>query len=128
MDITLKIAAIALCASVLAVLIRKTEPAIAMCVAIGGAAAILYLAVTPFRQVLETVCDIAEEGGVSQPAIKMVMKTMCISIVTKISSDVCREAGLTSSSTAIELAGTVSALYVTLPVMKTLLSMIKGLL
>lgn len=128
MEIVFKIAAVSICAAVFAAIVKKTEPAIALSLTICAAGIILYAALTPVKEVLDVLSEMSYEAGVSIPALNMVLKTLGISIVTKISSDICKESGLGAAASAVELAGSVTALYVTLPVLKTMLSMIKGLL
>jgi stage III sporulation protein AD len=70
---------------------------------------------------------VADAAQISPVVLAIVFKAVGISIVTKLSSDVCRDAGQSSVASGIELAGAFAALYIALPLFKTVMDMIKSL-
>ena len=61
-------------------------------------------------------------------AVKIVMKTVAVSITAKITSDACKDAGQSALSSAIELLGAVTGVYLALPLFKTVLEAMEILL
>ena len=79
-------------------------------------------------QVASTILDFArvlQHAAALSPALLMpVFQTVGVSILTKLSADVCRDAGQGAIAGAVELAGAVIAIYIALPLMQTVFEMI----
>lgn len=52
---------------------------------------------------------------------------MAVAIVTKLASELCREASQSAAASAVELAGTLCAFSVALPLIMSMLKMIGGM-
>ena len=53
-----------------------------------------------------------------------VLKCVGIGVVTRLSADICRDAGQSAASSAVELCGAACALVTAMPLIRTLLQMI----
>ena len=60
--------------------------------------------------------------------IRPVLKCLAIAIITKITSELCRDASQNTASAAIELLGTVCALSVAMPLIVSMLKTVGGLI
>jgi stage III sporulation protein AD len=127
MTVLIKIAAIAVTGAVLGLVIKKNSPEMAIMLTISLAVLALYLAFDTIKSVTDFISSLANAAKISPAVLTVVLKTVGISIVTKLSADVCRDAGQASAATGIELAGSFAALYIALPLFKTVMDMI-GLL
>ncbi len=87
----------------------------------------LYLAFDTIKSVTEFITSMAAAAQISPVVLTVVFKAVGISIVTKLSSDVCRDAGQSSVASGIELTGAFAALYIALPLFKTVMDMIRTL-
>lgn len=127
MTILLKIAAVAVAGTVLGLVIKKNSPEMALMLTISLALAALYLAYDTIRAVADFVRSLAELTRIEPEVLTVVFKTVGISVVTKLSADVCRDAGQASVAAGVELTGAVTALYISLPLFKTVITMIASL-
>jgi len=71
---------------------------------------------------------LGDTAGLSPTLLAPVLKTVGIGILTRLASDICKDAGQSAIASTVELAGTVAALYIALPLMQTVFQMIGGLL
>jgi stage III sporulation protein AD len=126
MAILIKIAAVAVVGSVLGLVIKKNSPEMALMLTISLALVALYLAFDTIKSVTDFIASLADAAQISPAVLTVVLKAVGISVVTKLSSDVCRDAGQTSVASGIELAGAFAALYIALPLFKTVMDMIKS--
>lgn len=124
MDIFIKAAAISAVGAILALLIKKENPETALLLTIAAGCIILYFAFDIITNIIDFAENLADTTGLSSAVISIVVKTTGIAILTKLSSDVCRDAGQQSLASAVELTGSAAALYIALPLMKTVFSMI----
>lgn len=127
MNVLIKIAAVAVAGTVIGLVIKKNSPEMALMLTISLAVVALYLAFDTIKSVTDFVTALADTAKISPAVLTIVFKTIGISIVTKLSADVCRDAGQASVASGIELAGAFAALYIALPLFKTVMSMIGSL-
>ena len=127
MAILVKIAAVAVAGTVLSLVIKKNSPEMALMLTISLALIALYLAIDTIKGVTDFITSLASAAQISPGVLTVVFKTIGISIITKLSADVCRDAGQSSVASGIELAGSFAALYIALPLFKTVMDMIETL-
>lgn len=124
MDIVIRVAIAGIVGSVLSLMLQKGAPEIGLVLAIAASLLILLIGV----QVASTILDFArvlQHAAALSPALLMpVFQTVGVSILTKLSADVCRDAGQGAIAGAVELAGAVIAIYIALPLMQTVFEMI----
>ncbi|NLA87280.1 MAG: hypothetical protein GX847_08380 [Clostridiales bacterium] len=127
MGILIKVAAVAVAGTVLGLVIKKNSPEMALMLTISLALIALYLAIDTITSVADFIKSLADAAKISPAVLTIVFKTIGISIITKLSADICRDAGQSSAASGIELTGAFSALYISLPLFKTVMSMIESL-
>lgn len=127
MTILIKVAAVAVAGTVLSLVIKKNSPEMALMLTISLALIALYLAFDTIKEVTQFIASLADMAQISPAVLTVVIKAVGISVVSKLSSDVCRDAGQTSVASGVELVGVFAALYISLPLFKTVLNMIGSL-
>ena len=128
MDTVMKAAGVGVLAVILASVLKKESPAIALLVCVGAACAVLPAVLRELGLVVETVNAMAEAAGVSSAVMAAIWKTAAISAVTRFASAVCADGGQASAATAVELCGCAAAVCAALPLMETVLEMVGVLL
>ncbi|MCL2343104.1 MAG: stage III sporulation AC/AD family protein [Firmicutes bacterium] len=124
MELLIKAAVIGFAGTVLALLLKKNSPELALLLTLTVGFLVLGLALDLFSSFREVVDQAAQMTGLSSAILLPVLKCVGIGIVAKLSSDLCRDGGQSSIATSVELAGSFCALYVALPLIKTVLQMI----
>ena len=123
-----KIAAVALVAAVCAVTIRKHTPEIAMLLALTAGVLILVSCISVMSDVLTVLREIGGKGGLSQTLIQPVVKVIGISLITRLTAEICRDAKEGGLASAVEIAGAFFALFTVLPLILSLLTLLAELL
>lgn len=124
----MKVAAAAIVAAVCAVVVRKQAPEIGLVLAVGAAALILLYCSGALSAAAMMMDKLVETGGLSSQVVEPVLKTTGIAIVTRLAADFCRDAQEGGLASAVELAGTVLALLMVLPLMTAVLELLTQLL
>jgi stage III sporulation protein AD len=127
MDIAVKAAAAGIIAALAGLLIRRSNPELTAVLGLAACAAILTVAFGLVGGVMAVVGRAEELSGLSSAVLKPVMKCVGIGIIAKIGADTCRDAGSAGTASAVELAGTMAAIFTALPLMETLLKMLEEL-
>ena len=127
MEILVKAAAVSVVGAVLAIVLKKNSPEMALLLTVSLGCLVLYLAVDVVTNVAQFMDDLSSVAGISSASLAIVMKTVGIAILTKLAAGICSDAGQGSVASALELMGSAAALYIALPLMKTVFQMVSSL-
>ena len=117
-------AAAALCA----LTVRHRAPELAFLVGLAACVLILGRTLPMLEMVRDRMEELADRAGVSPALLGPVGKTVGISIITRLSASLCREAGEESIAVFVEMAGSVSAVVIALPLLDLVLQLVTELL
>ncbi len=120
----LKLAAIAVTAALCAVVVRKSAAELAAAIALAAGAILLGSVLSALEGVRAFMDELADLAGLSPALLAPVLKTVGISILTRFAAALCRDAGEGGIAAFVETAGAVSALLVSLPLLRTVLDMV----
>jgi len=127
-DTVFKAAGFAVVGAVFALTVRKNDPGAGMLLAAAVALGLLTAAVSAMAPVMAFASDLRELTGLSDSVTAPLFKTVAIGIVTHIASSVCQDAGEASVAKAVELCGSMLALYAVIPLMSAVTELIKDLI
>ena len=118
MEIMGKVVAAAMVAAVLGVLLRKHVPELAVLLTLCAGLWILSAVLDGLGAVAQLMEELRQLAGISEELIEPVVKTVVISVLTKLTVELCRASGEGGVAAFVETAGTVLALVVTLPLVR----------
>jgi len=124
----ISLGAIAIVAALCAVVVKKNANELGIVLALAAGTIILSQIIGELESVRALMDLLAEKAGISDAILSPVIKTVGIAIVTKVAAELCRDAKEGGIAAFVEIAGAVTALWVAVPLLKTVLSMITGLL
>ena len=123
-----KVSAAALTAAVLGVMLRRNTPELAMLLALCAGLWMLTVAASGLGAVVDLMEELAGLAGLSEVLLEPVVKTVALSILTKLTVEICRGAGESGIAAFVELTGTVLALVVALPLVRAVVSLMAEML
>ena len=119
---------LAVVGAVMCLVIKRGSPEVSLILAMAVSLLVVAIAIEIITAIFEFVELLREAAQISPAVIGPVLKTVGISILTRLAADICKDAGQSSIGTAVELSGTVAAIYIALPLMQTVFAMIGRLL
>ena len=114
MDIAVKAVAAGVLAAICGLLIKKNNPELAVAMGLADG-------------IMEVIGLARDMSGLSSAILTPVVKCVGIGIIAKLGADSCRDAGSAGTASAVELAGTIAAVFTALPLMRTMLKMMEEL-
>ena len=123
----MKAAVLAVVGTLCALVIRRSNAELASVLAMAVCAAAVWFALGLLEPVLEFMSRARELTGLSSALFSPLLKCVGIGLTCRVAADLCRDGGQSAMAGAVELIGAVGALYVSLPLMGTLLDMLKDL-
>ena len=94
--------------------------------AAGLAAAFLCIGVT--GEIAAAYESLSERSGISSVLLTPVIKCVGIALVTELGAQICKDASQGAAAAFVELCGTLCALYVALPLINSLVTVVEALL
>ena len=92
MESVMQIAAIAVAAALCSVVVKNQSPGIGMVLGLSAGVLILLLSFPATRNIKDLMLTLSEMTNLAPAVLAPVTKTVGISIITKISSELCRDA------------------------------------
>lgn len=124
MELIIKSAVAAVVAAVVSLVIKKSNPELSLMLGVLAAAVALYYGCRAIEPVLDMIREFSQSAALSSSFYTPVLKCLGIGIVTQIGSSICKDAGQAAAATGVELCGTAAAVLCTLPLVRSILSMI----
>ncbi|SCH11119.1 stage III sporulation protein AD [uncultured Flavonifractor sp.] len=123
-----KVAAGAITAAVLGVVLRKNTPELALLLALAAGLWMVALVADGLGAVVALMEELTSLAGLSEELLEPVVKTVALSILTRLTAEVCKSAGEGGVAAFVETAGTVLALVVALPLVRAVVLMMTEML
>lgn len=120
----MRVAAAALCALVAGLLIRQKNPELALTLSVGAVAVITLAALRMGTGLNDLRVLLRERFGLSEIYMQPMLKCLATAIVSKLTAELCRDHAQTAAAAAVELAGSLCALGIVMPLLVTMLKMV----
>lgn len=110
--------------ALLALVLKKGSPELALLLALAAVAAVLLFLAGALGGLLDFLREIGAASGLSEDLFIPLYKTAGIALVVKAGGSLCHDAGESALASAVETAGTVCALLVSLPLLRAVLALL----
>ena len=128
METTLQTAAVCVLAAILSLLLKKATPQAGLLLALAAATVVFLFLLGQLGDLMDFLREMSAAGGIRREWISPLYKTIGIALVVKIGGNLCKDAGESALSSVIETVGTVCALLVSLPLMRSVLATLMELM
>lgn len=114
--------------AVLGLMIKKNTPEMALLLSVAVGGIILLSLLQEAGEIWNFLWDLTKRTGVPQAVFSPLMKTVGIAIVTKIGSDLCRDAGESAMASLVETAGAICAILAALPLLQSVIELVEEMI
>ena len=128
MGTMIRLAAVGVTAVTLSAVLKRNTPELALLLALAAGLWIFASVAGGLRAVTALMAELAGQAGLSEVLLEPVIKTVVLSLVTKITVEICRSAGEGGVAAFVETAGAVLALLAALPLVRAVAQLMGGLL
>lgn len=128
MEGMLKVAAVGVTAVVLAAVLRRNTPELALLLGLCAGLWMLWTAAGMLSAVVALMEELAHIAGLSEELLKPVLKTVALAILTQLTAEICRGAGERGVAAFVETAGGVFALMAALPLVRAVVILMAEML
>lgn len=124
----IKIISIALITVFANILVKQTKPEISMLITIAGSVLIIIMSVDALSSLIASFYSIFEETGVQSSLLSPLFKIIAIGYLAEFGANICLDAGASSIADKILFFAKITILIIALPIINTVIDLVKGLL
>jgi len=128
MEQILRIAAVAIVVVLCAAVVRRGAPEMSLVLVLSAGVVIFCLVLGALGEILSAMKRLAQLAQLEDELIAPVAKTVVVAIITRLTGEICRSAGEGGVAAFVEVAGTIVALVVALPLMEAVIQMMTEIL
>lgn len=128
MEMFLKLCGVAVAASGAAMALHKTADSFSVLLSVAFCAAAGFFALELLAPVFSFVQQLQALSGLSDTMVAPLFKTVAVGFLTRMTVSVCRDAKQTAAADAVELGGSILALYLALPIFNAVLALLRELI
>ncbi len=112
----------------LAVILKQYCSEQSMMISIAVSVSVISLFVLFLADPMDEIRSIFESAGISESCVSIVFKVLAICCITNISAELCRDSGEGAIAVAAELWGRGAVIVLSLPLMRSFISLIDKLI
>ena len=127
MDI-LKIIGVAFITAITSVLLKSTKPELSFAVTVTGVIVILLFLVDALRNTLSVFATISQMTGMENGLLKILLKIVGVGYITEFGAGILNDFGSNAVADKVTLAGKITIVMLSLPVIESLLTLVQGFL
>ncbi len=114
--------------ALLALVLKKGSPEMALLVTLAAAGTVLFLLMDDVGELVEFLGELSDLSGLTPDLFVPLYKAVGIALVVRVGGSLCRDAGGSSLAAAVETAGAVCALLAALPLLRAVLRLLLELM
>jgi len=118
---------VCLVAALLALVLKKTNPEMALLLAVAVVVAVLLLLVERVAAVTTFLREIAESVSIPIAWFRPLLKAVPIALASRLGTELCRDAGQSAMAAIVEMTGAFGVLLVILPLFEAAWELLRAL-
>ena len=128
MELVLQVTGLCMVGALLVLVVKRGSPETALLLTLAAAVTVLLLLAGAMEELVAFLRELGEASGISEDLFVPLYKTVGIALVVKVGGSLCKDAGESALGSVVEMAGTVCALLVALPLLRAVLLLLRELM
>ncbi len=116
----MKLFILAVVIAFLCMTVKQYKPEYALVCQLCGVIVVLLYAVTSFEGIFSSLEDLISSSGIDVSFLEILLKALCVSVLTDISSSVCHDSGNNTLAKTVDMFGKTVIVIMALPILKKL--------
>ena len=108
----------------IAIKIKDMDSGYGVILSMAGCVMVMYFVVSRFRQIADYIDRITVYISVNITYIDVILKMIGLAYVCQFSSDLCRDAGYNAIASQVEMAGKISLILLSMPVLMSVIDLV----
>lgn len=122
-----KVLGISFCVLMCSIIVKEHNKNFALVISVSGAILLFCTVSNKISEIFSSLMNLSQSVPSGVTYVKLMLKVLCIVIVTQLTVDICRDNGENALASFTELAAKVFVLSLVMPLLETVISMVVGL-
>ena len=122
-----KVLGIAFCVLMCSLVVREHNKSFALILSVAGGILSFFTVSNKISELLSSLMSLSQTVPSGVMYVKLMLKVLCIVIITQFTVDICRDNGENALASLTEMSAKVFALSLVMPLLETVISMVVGL-
>ncbi len=122
------VSAIGIIGAILAITIKQTQPVLAILVSLATGLILIFYVSSSLGEIINSFHNIVIKSGIDPDFFKIALKACTIAYITEFASALCKDAGENAIAVKTEIAGKISVLFLSMPILLSFISSVSELL
>lgn len=122
------VSAIGIIGAILAITIKQTQPVMAILVSLATGIILIVYVSSSLGEIINSFNIIVLKSGIDPDFFKIALKACTIAYITEFASALCKDAGENAIAVKTEMAGKISILFLSMPILLSFISSVSELL
>ncbi len=109
------------------IIVKEHNKNFALVISVSGAILLFCTVSNKISEIFSSLMNLSQSVPSGVTYVKLMLKVLCIVIVTQLTVDICRDNGENALASFTELAAKVFVLSLVMPLLETVISMVVGL-
>ena len=119
----IQVASAAVIVMLLSVTLKDIKREYAVILSVIGAILLMTWGIGQINPVIQKISELTERSGIDEQCSEALFKSLGISVITRLSYDVCCDAGETAIASKVDFCGRISLLLIAIPLFERLLDL-----
>ncbi len=124
----IKIIGVGFVTAITSLILKATKPELSFAVTMTGVIVILLFIVQSLSDTLAVFASIANMSGVENGLVKLLLKIVGVGYIVEFGAGILQDFGSQSIADKVALAGKIAIVMLSLPILESLLTLMKGFL
>lgn len=108
----------------IALKLREMGSGYGILMSIGACAMVMYFVISRFRQIAGYIDRLASYVSVDITYIDIILKMIGIAYICQFATDICKDAGYQAIASQVEMAGKISLILLSMPVLMSVIDLV----
>ncbi|MBD5114916.1 MAG: stage III sporulation protein AD [Ruminococcaceae bacterium] len=122
------IASVALIAAVLSIVLKQYKPEYSLFISIAAGILIFLSVIAVIEPIISFIGELTDMAGLEGVYGEVLIKALAICYITQLACDCCKDAGENAIAGKLQIAGKIAVLLIALPMFKSLVEIVTGLI
>lgn len=126
--IIFQVSAFALISALLVMTVKDEKPEIAILISVTAGIGIFIFISSYLKSILTVLTEIADEIELDLSLVGTMLKIIAIAYICEFTSQICKDSGILSLASKVELAGKILILFTSAPIVLSLLELLRRII
>ncbi len=128
MEDIIKVSILGIISVILALVTAEKSPVFAMCTILVSGIFVIFVGLEILSEILSSLDTLMKQAGIESDVFEPILKVSIIAVITKITCDLCKDAGYSAVSSKIQFVSSVVSIATIFPLFLQIIAILRDII